>query len=142
MELFVHVQGKPNSADQIAQAWRSAAEPVGDPGFGLYLISAEVYAPTNRLGQTTASDKKRFISALKRIFQFEPVEVGPWEYEVMWEGLQVNVYAWKEGVVLATKEGLLAAALLSVSKATESECEEALQLAVRTLGNAHALRPT
>lgn len=128
--VFVHVQGP--HARQLEETWGGTAEAV-EGAKGLFVLGLEVLQAVE-VGDDARAAK--VIDALKKAFgALEVAEVSKGEYELLSGDEVVNATMRPQGLVLTTKDGLLAAA------AWAPTVEETVKVAASTLTLAKQLRP-
>ena len=140
MNIFVHVQAKPGvTAAQVEQEWGSTPEQVANGPKGLFVLMVDIFNQAGEADQKLLAHRPAILDALKKAFTTTEVsELTQWELELLTHELLVNVTVRKQGIVLTTKDGIVAAAAWPAKLSTES-VTEAVALAAQTLTNARAL---
>lgn len=144
MNVFVHVQAKPGAtAAEVEQVWGSTPEPVAHGPKGMFVLMVDIFSAAGEADQALTPHRPAIIDAVKEAFGVnELAELGPWELELLADGAVVNVTLRKQGLVLTTKDGIVAAAAWAPTR-TEESLADTVQLAAQTLANARALnKPT
>lgn len=140
MNVFVHVQAKPGAtAAEVEQVWGSTPEPVAHGPKGLFVLMVDVFSAAGEAGQALTPHRPAILDAVKEAFGAkELAELGPSELELLEGDTVVNVTLRKQGIVLTTKDGIVAAAAWPASLTKES-LGDTVKLAAQTLANARAL---
>ncbi len=140
MNVFVHVQARPGAtAAEVEQVWGSAPEAVANGPKGLFVVMVDVFNAAGDADQGLLPMRPAILDAVKLAFGAkELAELGPSELELLSDDSVVNVTLRKQGIVLTTKDGIIAAAGWPQSLTKES-LADTVKLAAQTLANARAL---
>ncbi len=142
MPIFVHVQAMPGvTAAQVEQEWGSTStpEPVPSGPKGLFVVTVDVFGAEGQADATLLSHVPAVTNALKATYgTSELAALSTAEFELLAKGQLVNISVRKQGLVLTTKAGVVAASSWPQTLNAQS-IAETVQRAADTLANATAL---
>lgn len=140
MSVFVHVQTKPGvTAAQLEEAWTSAAEAVERGPGNLFVLMVDMFNQAGEPDQKLVPCLAHIVESLKSTFGTNEVaELARWEFELFWQQTLINVTLRRQGLVLTTTDGILAAASWPASL-TPALIRESVMQAAETLVVARGL---
>lgn len=112
MPLFVHVQAQKGvTATQVEHTWGSTAEPVANGPIGLFVVMVDAFGEASEVAPSFSTHVASLMTALKRTFgTTEVASISTFEFELLSRELLINVMVRKQGLLLTTKDGIVAAA--------------------------------
>ncbi len=111
MNVFVHLKSKPGQSAEHVGQWWGAAPVGGSSPEGLVLLSLDVFDQQGEAGAQLGPHRAALMQALRDGFAAEEVAaLSEWEFEFISNGALLNAVARKQGLVVTSKTGIIAAA--------------------------------